>query len=158
MIKMKKYIIYLLVLLGCDKNKVIQNINQSMERETISYSENFDRDTTSIGVLVHKKNKTLEDDLLMLKNTAFCFCINEETKKIIKYSPNKYSPIPDNSISGYMEFSTYLDAELFVNNKKVDSLVKLWSNKKYATKPPENPEDKAYLIYMKCLDFYNSDI
>lgn len=108
------------------------------------------------GVLTMKKEKTLEDDLLILKNVAFCKCLGQEEFGIQKKEPNTYKLIPDASTGGYLQCSNYLDIEWIVANPTLDKLVKNWLNKSYYKTFQEKETPKHYPIYMKCLDFYNS--
>ena len=107
-------------------------------------------------VLTMKKDKTLEDDLLMLKNVAFCKCLGQEGVRIEKKKPNTYKWIPDATVGGYVQCSEHLDIEWIVANPTLDKLVENWLNKSYYKTFQEKEPSKRYPTYMKCLDFYNS--
>ena len=107
-------------------------------------------------VLTMKKDKTLEDDLLMLKNVAFCKCFGQEVFGIEKKEPNTYKLIPDATTGGYLQCSEHLDIEWIVANPTLDKLVENWLSKPYYKTFQEKGSPKRYPTYMKCLDFYNS--
>jgi hypothetical protein len=83
---------------------------------------------------------TLERELQLLKNQAFCDCY----RVALRDEPNKPS-----DGSNYMQLSG-LDIAYF-NDPNLKRLVKKWNAKEYASHEPSN---KLYL--MRCLDFYNS--
>jgi len=107
-------------------------------------------------VLTMKKDKTLEDDLLILKNVAFCYCLGQEAFSIENKEPNAYKWIPDATTSGYLQCNKYLDIEWIVANPTLDKLVENWLSKSYYKTFQEKETPKRYPTYMKCLDFYNS--
>lgn len=115
-------------------------------------------DSSSIDVLVRKNNKNIEDELLILKNAAFCLCMNKEQNDVIENDTISYKLITDNSLNGYAEYSN-LELELFIRNESLKKLVDKWGEKQYESKPKEEKKDSpSYLINMKCLDFYNSTV
>ena len=111
---------------------------------------------TDNEALTMKKDKTIEDDLLMLKNVAFCKCLGQERFSIKKKEPNTYKLIPDATTGGYLQCSEHLDIEWIVANPTLDKLVENWLNKSYYKTFQEKETPKRYPTYMKCLDFYNS--
>lgn len=135
-----------------DKKTSLVTSQNAKQKTNISEIE---KDTSKVGILVMKENKTIEDQLLMLKNAAFCSCIGIEENKIKEETNKKYVPIPDGSYTGYMNYSN-LGEEIFLKNPKLDKLIEKWSQKQYDTEPTEDENSKTYMLYMKCLDFYNS--
>lgn len=86
-----------------------------------------------------KKNK-FENELIMLKNQAFCnlfnVIVNEDKQKLI-------------DDSDYFQISEL--SEKYYRDERLIKLIEKWRLKKYKS---YNPDNKLYL--MKCLDFYNS--
>ena len=102
--------------------------------------------------LLQKKHKTVEDKLLVLKNIAFCNCMEYEAEQISQQAPDQYHLAFDNSIAAY---SSALDSSLTKEIPALTRLVEKWHQKPYEAKPLEGDTAKNYLI-MKCIDFYNS--
>jgi hypothetical protein len=146
------------IILGCKKEIANNNIQKSLQEEKPEIEVNYikDIDTSSVGILVRKRNKTQEDKILLLKNTAFCLCHNKEEQFVLQNNPTTYNIIGDNTIQAYVQ-SSDIDPELLIRNKQLNKLVDKWHKKVYRTKPKEEKSDqKSFLINMKCLDFYNS--
>ena len=146
------------IILGCKKEIANNNIQKSLQEEKPEREVNYikDIDTSSVGILVRKRNKTQEDKILLLKNTAFCLCHNKEEQFVLQNNPTTYNIIGDNTIQAYVQ-SSDIDPELLIRNKQLNKLVDKWHKKVYRTKPKEEKSDqKSFLINMKCLDFYNS--
>lgn len=85
---------------------------------------------------------SLELELVMLKNQAFCDCYYKSTKNVDAH----ISP-PDGS--NYIQLSSLV--EQYANDPKLNKIVDMWAQKEYHSYSGEN---KLYL--MRCLDFYNS--
>lgn len=157
---MKRYIkllFFFLILISCKENDVCSNQKKNISLENKKNKLLVEVDTSIDGILVMKKNKTDEDKKLMLKNIAFCMCMSKEQEKIQKITNNQFYLIPDNSAVGYATFSEF-DYEFVLRNYKLTKLVDDWSKKVYESKPSEDVNEHTYLIYMKCLDFYNSAV
>lgn len=142
----------------CKKEKVkIENkeliINKDLQKSLLKK----EIDTSKIEILIFKKNKTKNDQFLMLKNAAYCLCINDESQEIMNSNRKEnYKLISDKSFVSYAENSG-LDIDLFYKNKRLDKLIKAWSKKQYNLKPKEeSSESTSFIIQMKCLDFYHS--
>ncbi|WDF63986.1 hypothetical protein [Flavobacterium sp. KACC 22763] len=88
------------------------------------------------------KNKELENELIKVKNQAFCDCYSEALsgKEIIRYKDG----------SSYMQIIN-LKGEYVFGNKKYKQMIEKWNKKDYKS---YDPNQNLYL--MKCLDFYNS--
>lgn len=89
-------------------------------------------------------NQKLEEELLKLKNQAFCDC----------YA----GVLSGNEKIRYNDGSTYvqiisLKGQYFFRNEKYKKMIKEWVKKEYKS---YDPNQKLYL--MQCLDFYNSPI
>lgn len=144
----------------CCNNK--QNSERKLLKETSSQTSSAQtkeikqEEEIDNEVLTMKKDKTLEDDLLMLKNVAFCKCFGQEVFGIKKKEPNTYKLIPDATTGGYLQCSEHLDIEWIVANPTLDKLVENWLSKPYYKTFQEKGSPKRYPTYMKCLDFYNS--
>lgn len=157
-----KYFLFisLLSFLFCCNNK--QNSERKLLKETFSQTsaaqtkEIKQEEETDNEALTMKKDKTIEDDLLMLKNVAFCKCLGQERFSIKKKEPNTYKLIPDATTGGYLQCSEHLDIEWIVANPTLDKLVENWLSKPYYKTFQEKGSPKRYPTYMKCLDFYNS--
>lgn len=151
-------VIFFFIILACKKQNANTNIQKSVYEQKPDIDANYikDIDTSSVGILVRKRNKTQEDKILLLKNTAFCLCHNKEEQFVLQNNPNTYNVIGDNTIEAYVQTSN-IDTELLIRNKQLNKLVEKWHKKVYGTKPKEEKSDqKSFLINMKCLDFYNS--
>ncbi len=85
---------------------------------------------------------SLELELVMLKNQAFCDCYYKSTKNVDAH----ISP-PDGS--NYIQLSSLV--EQYANDPRLNKIVDMWAQKEYHSYSGEN---KLYL--MRCLDFYNS--
>ena len=85
---------------------------------------------------------SLELELVMLKNQAFCDCYYKSTKNVDAH----ISP-PDGS--NYIQLSSLV--EQYANDPRLNKIVDIWAQKEYHSYSGEN---KLYL--MRCLDFYNS--
>ena len=85
---------------------------------------------------------SLDIELLMLKNQAFCNCYNEA----LKGAEAKLFPADG---SNYIQISEL--ATKYSNDPELDKLIKSWNKKDYFSYSNDN---KLYL--MRCLDFYNS--
>ncbi len=85
---------------------------------------------------------SLELELVMLKNQAFCDCYYKSTKNVDAH----ISP-PDGS--NYIQLSSLV--EQYANDPRLNKIVDMWAQKEYHSYSEEN---KLYL--MRCLDFYNS--
>ena len=146
------------IILGCKKEIANNIIQKSLQEDKPEIEVNYikDIDTSSVGFLVRKRNKTQEDKILLLKNTAFCLCHNKEEQFVLQNNPTTFNIIGDNTIQAYVQ-SSDIDPELLIRNKQLNKLVDKWHKKVYRTKPKEEKSDqKSFLINMKCLDFYNS--
>ena len=151
-------IIFFFIILGCKKENTTANIHKTIDEHKLEIDVNYikDIDTSSVGILVRKKNKTQEDKLLILKNTAFCLCYSKEEQFVLQVNPDNYNVIGDNTIQAYVQNSD-IETQLLIRNKELNKLVDNWHKKVYRTKPKEEKSDqKSFLIIMKCLDFYNS--
>jgi hypothetical protein len=100
--------------------------------------------TNYINYAQVKSNKKLENELVKLKNQAFCDCYAEV--------------LSGNEKIRYKDGSTYvqimkLKREYVFQNKKYNKMIKEWAKKEYKSYDPKN---KLYL--MQCLDFYNSAV
>lgn len=87
-------------------------------------------------------NDSLELELIMLKNQAFCSCFNRSIKK----TGTQMTP-PDGS--NYLQLSDLVIECTFDPN--LNKVIEKWVNKKYIS---YCKDDELYL--MRCLDFYNS--
>ena len=105
--------------------------------------------------LLQKKIKNKDDKLLILKNIAFCNCMEYEYEQIVKENPDLYSLFIDRSREDYIAYGG-LEANLTKNNLSFDRLVKEWHKKEYNAYPADDNREKVYLTIMKCIDFYNS--
>lgn len=151
--------VFSVIISSCKKDKEFTIVPHSQYEQKPSVEVNYikDIDTSSAGILIRKKNKTQEDKLLILKNTAFCLCHNKEEQFILQTNPDNYKVIGDNTIQAYVQTSD-IETELLIRNEQLNKLVDKWHRKTYKTKPKEEKSDqKSFLIIMKCLDFYNSD-
>ena len=87
------------------------------------------------------KNNKLENELLKVKNQAFCDCYYEATKKeSIKYKDG----------SSYVQLIN-LKEEYIFGNQHYRKMISNWLKKDYKSYDSNNN-----LYMMKCLDFYNS--
>ena len=105
--------------------------------------------------LLQKKIKNKDDKLLILKNIAFCNCMEYEYEQIVKENPDLYSLFIDRSREDYITYGG-LDANLLKNDLSFDNLVKEWHKKEYNAYLADDNREKIYLTIMKCIDFYNS--
>ena len=145
-----KYFLFILLssFLFCCNNK--QNSERKLLKETSSQTSSAQtkeikqEEETDNEVLTMKKDKTLEDDLLMLKNVAFCKCFGQEVFGIKKKEPNTYKLIPDATTGGYLQCSEYLDIEWIVANPTLDKLVENWLSKPYYKTFQEKGSPKRY--------------
>lgn len=87
-------------------------------------------------------NDSLELELIMLKNQAFCSCFNRSIKK----AGTQMTP-PDGS--NYLQLSDLVIEYTFDPN--LNKVIEKWVNKKHIS---YCKDDELYL--MRCLDFYNS--
>lgn len=87
-------------------------------------------------------NDSLELELIMLKNQAFCSCFNRTIKK----AGTKMAPSDG---SNYLQLSNLVVEYTF--DPILNKLIEKWVNKKYTS---YCKDDELYL--MRCLDFYNS--
>lgn len=90
----------------------------------------------------NESNDSLESELTMLKNQAFCDCFYKSTK----IANTQVSP-PDGT--SYIQLSTLV--ERYANDPKLNQIINKWVEKEYLSYSENN---KLYL--MRCLDFYNS--
>ena len=90
---------------------------------------------------------------MLLKNIAFCDCMEYEAEQISQQAPDQYHLAFDNSIAAY---SSALDSSLTKEIPALTRLVEKWHQKPYEARPSEEDTAKKYLIIMKCIDFYNS--
>jgi len=88
-------------------------------------------------------NDTLENELLKLKNQAFCDCYNQALK-------NAGAKITHQDGSNYIQISDLVLK--YANDIHLRSIIDKWNKKKYTSYSVDN---KLYL--MRCLDFYNSN-
>lgn len=149
---------FFFMILACKKENTTTNIQKSVPAQKPDIDANYikDIDTSSVGILVRKKNKTQEDKLLILKNAAFCLCHSKEEQFVLQTNPDNYNLIGDNTMQAYVQNSD-IETELLIRNKELNKLVDNWHKKVYKSKPKEEKSDqKSFLIMMKCLDFYNS--
>ena len=124
-----KYFLFILLssFLFCCNNK--QNSEGKLLKETSSKTSSAQtkeikqEEEIDNEVLTMKKDKTLEDDLLMLKNVAFCRCFGQEEFGIEKKEPNTYKLIPDATTGGYLQCSKHLDIEWIVANPTLNKLI-----------------------------------
>lgn len=88
-----------------------------------------------------KVSKTLSVERMRLKNYGFCNCIiySNTSKDSLMFTN-------EGSAAGYLELGNYTKEAYDL----VDSLAKEYSKKNYPSK------ERRSLIFMKCLDFYNS--
>jgi hypothetical protein len=115
---MKNIILLILILLTTCNSKLTNN------------------STESVAV-----NDSIENELLLLKNQAFCDLFRMETSK---------EKIVFKESTTYIQFSN-LDMNYF-NDSNLNKIIKKWESKDYKSYNPTNK-----LILMKCLDFYNSN-
>lgn len=151
--------VFSVIIFSCKKDNYFTIVPHSQyeQKPSVEVDHIKDIDTSSAGILIRKKNKTQEDKLLILKNTAFCLCHNKEEQFILQTNPDNYKVIKDNTIQAYVQTSN-IETELLIRNEQLNKLVDKWHRKPYKTKPKEEKSDqKSFLIIMKCLDFYNSD-
>ena len=149
------FILLFIGLLSCsDRKNNVERIQKTPPQESFTQPKNTDEQQK---VLTMKPYKTLEDNILMLKNVAFCNCLGQEYARIEKQNPHTYTWIPDGSSRGYVQCNNLLDLEWIVANPTLDRLVSQWLDKPYYNMYQKNTPQKAYPTYMKCLDFYNSE-
>lgn len=86
---------------------------------------------------------SLELELAMLKNEAFCMCFNRSIKK-----ENVQITPPDGS--SYIQLSDVVAQ--YANESNLNLIIDKWVKKEYRSYSDEN---KLYL--MRCLDLYNSE-
>lgn len=94
--------------------------------------------------LLNAQNKTsqnLENELIKIKNQAFCDCYYEATKN---------EPITYKDGSTYVQMIE-LKGEYIFGNENYRKMIDDWVKKEYKS---YDPNHNLYL--MKCLDFYNS--
>jgi len=84
----------------------------------------------------------LDEQLLMLKNQAFCNCVN----KAMKEAGATLNPRDG---TNYMQISELDEHYWFDPN--LERIINVWSKKEYISYDNENK-----LYFMRCLDFYNS--
>ncbi|MBK5722860.1 hypothetical protein JGH11_18475 [Dysgonomonas sp. Marseille-P4677] len=87
-------------------------------------------------------NDSLESELTMLKNQAFCDCFYKSTK----IANDQISP-PDGT--SYIQLSTLV--EQYAKDPKLNQIIDKWVEKEYLSYSENNQ-----LYLMRCLDFYNS--
>lgn len=115
-----KYYIILLILLGCSYEPTQNNkINKELNVKD-----------------------SLNSELIMLKNQAFCDCYNRSIKKT-------GAQIVPHDGSSYLQLSDLVVEYTF--DPILDKLIEKWVNKKYTSYCKDNE-----LYLMRCLDFYNS--
>ena len=132
------------------------------KKENIHFSDSKENNLAKKQILdtviSTKKDSLLEQDLLYLKNVAYCLCVSNINIKILKTHPNKYKIFRDNSAIAYASMANVLDYELFLRNKSLNNMIENWNKKLYQAKPPEEESNNdIFLIQMQCLNFYNSD-
>ena len=148
------FILLFIGLLSCsDKKNNVERLQKTPPQESSIQPKNTDEQQE---ILTMKPYKTLEDDILILKNVALCNCLGQEYARIKKQNPHTYTWIPDGTLGGYVQCSN-LDLEWIVANPTLDKLVSQWLDKPYYNMYQRNAPQKAYPTYMKCLDFYNSE-
>ena len=76
-------------------------------------------------VISTKKDSLLEQDLLYLKNVAYCLCVSNINIKILKTHPNKYKIFRDDSAIAYASMANILDYELFLRNKSLNNMIEI---------------------------------
>ena len=89
-----------------------------------------------------KISKTLSIERIRLKNMAFCDCVTYASLS----SKDSVLIVNDGSAAGYFELGNYSKEAYGL----IDSLAKEYSKISYPSKEGRS------LIFMKCLDFYNS--
>lgn len=87
------------------------------------------------------ENTKLENELLKLKNQAFCDCY---------YKATESEKIAYNDGSSYVQIINLKD-EYIYGNQNYRNMINQWLQKEYKSFDPKNN-----LYLMKCLDFYNS--
>ena len=81
------FILLFIGLLSCsDRKSNEQRIQKTPPQESFTPPEAIDQQE----ILTMKPYKTLEDDILMLKNVAFCKCLGQEYERIEKQNPHTY--------------------------------------------------------------------
>lgn len=90
---------------------------------------------------VPESDNSTKMERLKLKNTAFCYCVKNATPDSL------FKALEDGSLSGYIQTGNHGISAY----EAVDSLSREYAKKEYFSKH----ENK--LIFMKCLDFYNSE-
>ena len=98
---------------------------------------------SQIRTLDKKYNKTIENELTMLKDQLF---INLYYKSLAIVGGNITPPDGSN----YIQISDLTIK--YARDENADRLIKRWVEKKYKS---YNPKQNLYL--MRCLDFYNSN-
>ena len=90
----------------------------------------------------HLHDDFLEEQLLMLKNQAFCNCVNQAMKK-------SGATLAPQDASNYLQLFE-LDVKYFFD-PNLERIVNIWNQKEYISYDSEKE-----LYFMRCLDFYNS--
>ncbi len=94
-----KYFLFILLssfLFCCNSKQTNEGKSQeetSSQTSATQTKEIKQEEETDNEALTMKKDKTIEDDLLMLKNVAFCKCLGQERFSIKKKEPNTYKLI-----------------------------------------------------------------
>ncbi|MBF4506743.1 hypothetical protein IRZ83_08680 [Flavobacterium sp. JLP] len=90
------------------------------------------------------QNRALENELVKVKNQAFCDCYSKALsgKETIRYKDG----------SSYVQ-TINLKGEYIFRNKKYEEMIENWDKNEYKS---YDPNQNLYL--MKCLDFYNSTV
>lgn len=114
------FILLFIGLLSCsDRKNNVERLQKTLPQESFTPPEAIDQQE----ILTMKPYKTLEDDILILKNVALCNCLGQEYARIEKQNPHTYTWIPDGTSGGYVQCSNLLDLEWIVTNPTLDRLV-----------------------------------
>ena len=82
------FILFFIGLLSCsDKKNNVERIQKTPPQESSIQPKNTDEQQE---ILTMKPYKTLEDDILILKNVALCNCLGQEYARIEKQNPHTY--------------------------------------------------------------------
>jgi len=90
----------------------------------------------------HQHDDFLDEQLLLLKNQAFCNCVNQAMKKA-------GATLNPQDGSNYLQLFE-LDAKYFFD-PNLERIINMWNQKEYISYDSEKE-----LYFMRCLDFYNS--